>query len=77
MNCPFCGREMEVGFLQGGRFLLWAVRRHKISLLPREEDVLLAENHWNFVTVKDAYLCRNCKKVLFDYAATEVQDRGF
>lgn len=70
MNCPCCNTEMERGFLQGGRMLLWAKRRHKLSLLPRDEDVVLGENYFAAVTLK-AYICKQCKKVLVDYTPSD------
>jgi len=31
MKCPYCDGEMEIGILEGGRYLLWAKQPHKIS----------------------------------------------
>ena len=69
MICPYCGTEMEQGFIQSprGRFM-WTLKRKIVFVLPlKENDVILGSNGW-FSDVIDASLCRNCKKVIADYA---------
>ena len=44
MNCPFCNGEMEEGFLQGMRRVAWVKKKHKITLLPKEGEILLENN---------------------------------
>ncbi len=73
MKCPCCGDEMEKGYLQAGQILLWARKKHKISLLPRDGDVLIDKNYWSGVS-PEAYICKQCKKLVVDYSATEVTD---
>jgi hypothetical protein len=62
---------MEKGYLQAGQIMLWAKKKHKISLLPRDGEVLIAKNYLTGVAL-EAYICKQCKKVVFDYASTEV-----
>ncbi len=66
MLCPFCKTEMEKGLLQGGNILVWVKKKHMLSLLPKEGEVLLDKNH---VTSCDlpAWICKGCKKVIAEY----------
>ena len=64
--CPECGKVMEKGFLQGGRVLAFTKKRHRLSLLPGENEFLLS-NHAVRGFLFPAYLCRDCKKILLAY----------
>ena len=67
MKCPYCNGEMEIGILEGGRYLLWAKQPHKISYHPKAGGVLLGEKAVSSVRV-DSYICKQCKKIIIDYA---------
>lgn len=73
MKCPQCGGEMEPGFLQGMRRIAWVKQPHKVSLLPKEGEILLENN-----TFKDflfpAHICKSCKKAVLDYSEKEFQE---
>ncbi|WP_313758383.1 PF20097 family protein [Tissierella sp.] len=73
MNCPICNNEMEQGFLQGIKRVAWVKKHHKISLLPKQGEILLENN-----VVKDfiflAWICKKCKKVVVDYSDKETQE---
>ena len=66
MTCPCCGREMESGFLQSQQRMAWVRRPHRISLLPREGEVLLGNNIINGLTFP-AWICKDCQKIVLDY----------
>ena len=70
MNCPFCSREMEQGFVQSGTRILWTKRIHKISLLPKDGDVLLLKSVLKPSAIP-ARICKDCKTIMMDYAETE------
>lgn len=70
MNCPCCNAEMEKGYLQSNRMILWAKKKHKISLLPRDGEVVIGENFFSVVAL-EAHICKQCKKVLVDYAPAD------
>lgn len=72
MICPCCNVEMEKGYLQAGQIMLWAKKKHKVSLLPKEGEVLIAKDYF-FGVALDAYICKGCKKVVADYASTEIK----
>ncbi|HHU70170.1 MAG TPA: hypothetical protein GXZ31_07755 [Thermoanaerobacterales bacterium] len=67
MQCPYCNAEMEVGILEGGRYLLWGKQPHKLSYHPKAGEVLLGEKTISSVRV-DSYICKQCKKIIIDYA---------
>lgn len=67
MKCPVCGKEMEQGFLQGNQRIAWVKRKHSVSILPREGEVLL-ENKTFGSFLFPAWICKECQKVILDYA---------
>lgn len=73
MKCPNCNNEMEHGFLQGMRRVAWVKNQHKVSLLPKQGEILLENN-----TFKDfifsAWICKNCKKIVVDYSDKDIQE---
>ena len=70
MKCPVCGKEMESGYVQGERMAAWVKRRHKLSLLPKEGEILLA-NHLFGAYLFPGYICRNCRQITFAYDPDE------
>ena len=65
MICPKCGTEMESGYIQAGRLIIWTPEKHKLSLLPRsnEKDLVVAENFWTLATAP-SYKCHQCSFLL-------------
>ena len=71
MRCPYCAKEMEAGSLQSPDEIIWfpgtnryifrhaALRDGAVPLSP------LTIRGYSAVT---AYLCRDCQKVVIDYA---------
>ena len=72
MICPHCQAPMEKGYLQAGQIMLWAKKKHKVALLPRDGEVLIAKNYLWGVAL-EAHICKQCKIVVVDYASTEVK----
>ena len=70
MKCPTCGNEMENGFVQALRRMAWVKQQHKVSLLPKNGEVLLGNNTFSDVTI-DAYICKPCKKIVMDYTQAD------
>lgn len=67
LKCPKCGKDMKAGFLQTGRPVAFNKERHKITLLPGdEEDILIANNAIRYNDFH-GYICKECGLVLFDY----------
>ena len=67
MKCPTCGQEMEEGVVQSAREIFFAIEPHRFWFKVKKEEVLLSSHNWTRPTCI-AYLCRNCKKVVIDYA---------
>ena len=66
MKCPKCNSEMETGMIQSGKMIIWTNKKHLVSIHPRKDDVVLADNPVGGATVS-AYICRNCKLVTAQY----------
>ena len=66
MICPVCGAEMEDGYLQS-EGVTWVKKPHKISLLPKQGEVMLEYNIIK-MSVIPASICKSCKRVLADYS---------
>lgn len=63
--CPWCGKEMEQGFLTGGRDgVRWHPGIYKFELFQSLGGIdVLEEGTW--VPYKTTWLCRDCKKAVF------------
>ncbi|HCX05118.1 MAG TPA: hypothetical protein DHM42_11630 [Clostridiales bacterium] len=73
MDCPKCNNEMEQGYLQGMRRVAWVKNKHKVSLLPKQGEVLLENNNVKDFLLK-AWICKNCKKIIIDYSNKEIRE---
>lgn len=72
MKCPYCGEEMEQGFLQGRNRIAWVKKKHLISTLPKEGEVLLENNTFKDFTLT-AFICKSCKKIIVDYSDKDIE----
>ena len=70
MKCPYCGNEMEQGFIQSPQEISWK-KGDKRPFLGRaqfhEGSVILSELSFMKGSAVTAFLCRDCKKVIIDY----------
>ncbi len=66
MKCPVCSVEMEKGFLQAGDIMVWVKKKHHLSLLPGEGEVLLDRKYLTNCTLP-AWICKACRKVVAEY----------
>lgn len=77
MKCPFCGKEMDEGFVRGmaGRsiyksFLYWNDYENKMGLFSY--GLKLAADHHNVgAPAVVAYKCDDCKKIIMDTCIVE------
>jgi len=69
MKCPYCDTEMEKGVIQSAREVFWSCKKRKLFFRASADkgDVLIAQLGWNG-SFAESYLCRRCKKVIFDYS---------
>lgn len=73
MKCPHCNEEMEQGYLQAMRRIAWVKQIHKVSLLPKQGEVLLENNTFGDA-VFSAHISKKCKKVLLDYSDKDIKE---
>ena len=72
MLCPYCGKEMEKGFIQCRDGVWWSEKKRPVSALHifGGNMVDLAKSLPGVAgdrRAADAYLCRDCRKVVVDY----------
>ena len=60
MNCPYCAKEMETGYLRGGSGyeLLWTEEPFKMTSLPTGNDFFVCKASDVYRPI--AHLCRAC-----------------
>ena len=75
MKCPYCCNEIEKGFVQNIRHsLAWYPEGSQVSVLAHyikdfhSDAVVLSAPERPLGDYRtDAYICKNCKKVIIDY----------
>ncbi len=71
--CPYCGKEMELGYIQCRDGVTWTrklVRVAALSALSRSAVRLSSESLGPFAgNAVEAYRCADCKKVIIEYDA--------
>ncbi len=51
----------------------WVKNHHKVSLLPKQGEILLENNVFKDV-IFSSLICKDCKKIVVDYSDKEVQE---
>ena len=72
MNCPKCGNELSPGWMAPGKicYLEWAPERWHFPLPPKNRVRLNpTPSRSSFADFMEypAYLCTDCKTVIFEY----------
>ena len=71
MKCPYCKKEMELGFIQSPQEISWK-KGDKKPLIGRAQfhkgSVIISELSFLKGSAVTAFLCRECKKVIIDYS---------
>lgn len=68
-KCPWCGKEMEQGFITGGRDAVrWYPGVYKFDLVRglNGDAMDLLDEYSAWSCYKTAWLCRECKKMIFN-----------
>ena len=65
MNCPYCGKEMESGYLSSRSPVFWSEDVSGLPIPTQQTDVLLGKALG--LLRPRAYLCRVCRTVVVDY----------
>ena len=73
MKCPACGREMEPGYLQSDRPVVFTTRRPSLSgvafpRIPRGQDLHLT-NDASSPCARPAWHCPQCRHILAERQA--------
>ena len=71
MKCPYCGKEMVLGYIQGRDDVVWSERKRMVAALPsmNSNAIYLGENAEKGPfsgTAVEAYRCVECKKLIVD-----------
>ena len=66
MECPYCKKEMEKGFINGSNNVRWYPEGAAIDdLWPENEGaVLLAKTGWVTSAKAESYYCADCRTVI-------------
>lgn len=68
MKCPYCGKEMELGYIQCRDGIHWTPKKQLVAALSAfGKNSIFLENGAGSGAVY-AYHCGDCKKVIIDYS---------
>ena len=68
MNCPYCNKKMEKGYIQSKQGLGWN-RKKRVVVVA---SAWFADQPLEYENV--AYRCEDCKKIIIDYEQQEEQE---
>ena len=67
MNCPYCNKEMDLGYLKSSHFIHWG-KDQTLGFLPNDLKLtklsLEGMLKGNFV---ESHYCSNCKKIIVSF----------
>ena len=67
MNCPYCNKEMEQGIIRSPQEISWQKEKHFFNRADMHEGaVCLSEFSFLKGSSVEAWLCRDCGKVVID-----------
>lgn len=69
--CPWCGKEMEVGYLVGGRDYVRLVRQRPGALRIAEDALYIRGDGTFWCDYKIAWTCPDCRKLVADLPEPE------
>ena len=70
MKCPYCGKELEQGVLQSAQEINWQKKKVVFNRAHLHEGgVCLAPYSFWKGSIVEAWLCRDCGKVIMDCPA--------
>lgn len=75
-KCPWCGKEMEQGFLMGGRGVFWyrgIPTRKALWFSPGNENIMRVDTEGFFSSYHVAWHCPDCKKMTIDAADLQTE----
>lgn len=76
MKCPFCGEEMEHGFVTSGVTLKWQLKKKKVTINPypdeKNGEFVFSYNPFGGAAA-EGELCRKCHKIILSYEGPVTQ----
>ncbi len=75
MNCPYCGKELIVGYIYGGSYgvnhsLRWLPETMEPTLANLElESETISTNRFSSQPKVKSYKCNSCRKMIIDLEA--------
>lgn len=70
-RCPWCGKDMEKGYVTGGRDPVRWSRKKPGLLRGCDSAAVRVDDEGNFFTYKTAWYCRDCGKLVLALAPPE------
>ena len=69
MKCPYCNKEMKLGYIQCRDGVTWTSKKQLVAALSFlcTDSVSLENGAANNSRTVYAYKCGRCKKVIIDY----------
>ena len=70
MTCPYCQKEMALGYIQCRDGLVWTPRRQPVAALScfGKGSVPLSNGAADNARTVYAHRCADCQKILIDYS---------
>ena len=67
MKCPYCGTEMETGYVQSMKEIIYSANLHtNLFMLPKKGNIKLTHDVWA-PAMCTASRCAACKKIIISY----------
>lgn len=77
MNCPYCNKEMQSGYVQCRDGLYWTPKKQKVAALSgMGKGAIAIGNDKGYManSYATAFHCENCKTVIIQYNMSEKED---
>ena len=70
MKCPYCDKEMKLGYIQCRDGVHWTLKKQPVAALSflGKESTSLSNGAADNARTVYAYKCSSCKKVIIDYS---------
>ena len=70
MKCPYCGKEMELGYIQCRDGVTWTPKKQLVAALSflGKDSMPIVNGAADNNNAVYAYKCGECRKVIIDYA---------
>ena len=71
MNCPYCGKLMQMGYLQSSRRFIWSPeKKEDIFVASKKTDIAFRGSVWEGCYAESWY-CIECKKLVTEVNTAE------